>query len=94
MLHPADLASISQQIQAAIKDELSQYISSLVREEIQECLQDTIQPLQNEIEKLKLENSHLKSDIDALEQYGRRELIRVNGVQETADENTTDIVKI
>jgi hypothetical protein len=42
---------------------------------------------------LKLDNTKLKADIDALEQYGRRELIRFSGIVEKPGENTTDIVR-
>jgi hypothetical protein len=47
-----------------------------------------------EIEVLKLSNTKLKADIDALEQYGRRELIRFSGIVEKPGENTTDVCKV
>jgi hypothetical protein len=40
---------------------------------------------------LETENKQLQKDLDALEQYGRRSLIRISGLSEraTGDETTT-----
>jgi uncharacterized membrane protein len=40
------------------------------------------QPLREEIDKLKYENRKLREDLDSVEQYGRRSLIRISGIPE------------
>jgi hypothetical protein len=40
------------------------------------------QPLGEEIDKLKYENRKLREDLDSVEQYGRRSLIRISGIPE------------
>ncbi|CAC5426687.1 unnamed protein product [Mytilus coruscus] len=43
---------------------------------------------------MKYENKKLREDVDAVEQYGRRSLIRISGVPEPNDErNTTEVVR-
>jgi hypothetical protein len=49
-----------------------------------------MQPLKDELNALKRENFELRHQIDDLEQYGRRPLIRVSGIPETPGENTTE----
>jgi hypothetical protein len=40
------------------------------------------EPLVQKISKLETENKQLQKDLDALEQYGRRSLIRISGLSE------------
>jgi hypothetical protein len=44
------------------------------------------QPLRDEIDKLKYENRKLREDLDSVEQYGRRSLIRISGIPEPEEE--------
>jgi hypothetical protein len=54
------------------------------------------EPLVQKISKLETENKQLQKDLDALEQYGRRSLVRISGLSEraTGDETTTAVRKI
>ena len=51
---------------------------------------------EQKISKLETENKQLQKDLDALEQYGRRSLVRISGLSEraTGDETTTAVRKI
>ena len=52
------------------------------------------QPLGEEIDKLKYENRKLREDLDTVEQYGRRSLIRISGIPEPEGErDITDLVR-
>ena len=52
------------------------------------------QPLREEIDKLKYENRKLREDLDSVEQYGRRRLIRISGIPDPEGErDTTDLVR-
>jgi hypothetical protein len=42
-----------------------------------------------EIFRLNSENEKLREDLDALEQYGRRELMRINGIPDGGQQETT-----
>ena len=91
-LLPSDLSNIVQQLRTILREEISQSIKSLLQDEIQSSIKDAFSTMQNDIQQLKLENSKLRADVDALEQYGRRELVRFSGIVEKGGENTTDIV--
>jgi hypothetical protein len=65
---------IYKQIADAVKDNIMTDITNLV-------LSHT-QPLREEIDKLKYENRKLREDLDSVEQYGRRILIRISGIPE------------
>jgi len=95
-IHPSDLSNLVIQLKQALKDEISETITETIRSclkhEIESCVKEAMHFLIQEIDSLKVENSKLKGDIDALEQYSRRELIRFSGINETSSENTTNIV--
>jgi hypothetical protein len=46
-------------------------------------------PLLTKIDNLEKENRKLKNEVDALEQYRRRSLIRISGIPEPAEEGDT-----
>lgn len=69
-----ELATISTQIQDIVKAEVHK----------------ATQPLKEKVNVLEKQNKDLFQKIDELEQYGRRPLVRVAGIPETADENTSD----
>ena len=81
-LHPSDLSSLLIQLKQALKDEISETITETIRSclkhEIESCVKEATHFLIQEMDSLKVENSKLKGDIDALEQYSRRELISMN----------------
>jgi hypothetical protein len=81
------------QLKSVLRDEITNIIKSVFKDEIENYIKDSLHTVTNEIEVLKLDNTKLKADIDALEQYGRRERIRFNGIVETPGENTTEIVR-
>ena len=76
-----DILNIAEAVKLALKDEIDKLV--------QENVQKAVKPLQNKIVKLEAENKNLFMKLDDLEQYGRRPLIRVSGIQETNQEDTT-----
>lgn len=92
-LQPADMANIVEQLKSVLREELGTAIRTFLKSEIDSCVKETLQSVRHEIDFLKLENAKLKADIDAQEQYSRRELVRVSGISESEGEDTTDIVK-
>jgi hypothetical protein len=64
-------------------------IKSVIQSDIKDMVAIEMQPLKDELNALKHENFKLRYQIDDLEQYGRRPLIRVSGIPETPGENTT-----
>ena len=65
-------------------------VKSCIHEDLKEMINEAIDPLQEEMKALKEENQRLKLQIDEVEQYGRRSLIRVSGIPEIKGENTTE----
>jgi len=62
--------------------------------DIEHIIESKTAPLISKIEKLEKENVQLKNDIDELEQYGRRNLIRISGIPESKEEgDTTETIK-
>ena len=55
-------------------------LKEFLHEEIDYTIKATIDQYKDEIVKLTKENEKLRDDIDALEQYGRRDLMRINGI--------------
>lgn len=92
-LQQSDLQTIVQQLRQTIHDEIQQSLSATIKQEVEKAVKSALQSYETKIDRLTVENVKLKDDIDSLEQYGRRELMRVSGIEEKGGENTTDIVK-
>ena len=61
--------------------------------DINNIIKSHTEPLIEQIDNLKVENRKLREDLDAVEQYGRRSLIRISGIPEPEGESdTTDAV--
>lgn len=54
---------------------------------------EEIKALKQENINLKQENDKLKTDLDQLEQYSRRNSIRITGIPEKEGENTDNLIK-
>lgn len=75
-----------QRIADAVKATLGDEIKALVENEVTKA----VQPLVAKINHLEEENRSLFFKLDDLEQYGRRPMVRVSGIPETPNENTTE----
>ena len=91
-LQPSDLGNIVSQIRTMLHDEIQNTIHNLIKVEIENAVKNAFKTFKAEIESLKAENAMLHDDLDALEQYGRRDLMRFGGIAETKEEDTTTIV--
>ena len=71
-------------------------VKSEILADINKLIHAKREPLVQKISKLETENKQLQKDLDALEQYGRRSLVRIDGLSEraTGDETTTAVRKI
>ena len=70
----------------AVKATLGDEIEALVENEVTKA----VQPLVAKINHLEEENRSLFFKLDDLEQYGRRPMVRVSGIPESPNENTTE----
>ena len=72
--------------QFKISDQDIQKIVDVVKDNIMTDITNLVlshtQPLREEIDKLKYENRKLREDLDSVEQYGRRSLIRISRIPE------------
>ena len=75
-------------IAAAVKQALQDEISQLVESEVAWA----VEPLHNRITNLEQENKTLFHQLDELEQYGRRSMVRVSGIPEQPDEDTSSLL--
>lgn len=75
---------------------ISKAVKAEILADINKLIHARTEPLVQKISKLEIENKQLQKDLDALEQYGRRSLIRISGLSEraTGDETTTAVRKI
>lgn len=80
VLKSCDLQNIAEAVKAALMPDIRKLISAATA------------PLEHEIVSLKAENEKLRDSIDGLEQYGRRPLIRVTGINETDPPQSEDTV--
>jgi hypothetical protein len=55
------------QLKSVLRDEITNIIKSVFKDEIENYIKDSLHTVTNEIEVLKLDNTKLKADIDALE---------------------------
>lgn len=56
-------------------------------------IEEKTEPLQNEIEQVQIENMNLRKDLDELEQYGRRPLIRLSSIPESSSDTKAKILE-
>ena len=79
--------------QFAISDEDIQKIANAVKsklsEDIVKIINEKTAPLITKIENLEQETRKLKNEVDGLEQYGHRSLIRISGIPEPGEEGDT-----
>ena len=79
--------------QFAISDsdiqKIAEAVKASIMSDITELIKIHTQPLEDQINKLKSENIKLREDVDAVEQYGRRSLIRISGIPEPEGETDT-----
>ena len=75
-----------------LSDEIQSTIQIVFKTEIENAVKGSTQGFIDEIDNLKKENAQLRDEVDSLEQYGRRELMRFSGIVENRMENTTTIV--
>lgn len=64
-------------------------LKEMLRSEIDYTIKSTIDHYKGEIFRLNSENEKLREDLDDLEQYGRRELMRINGIPDGGQQETT-----
>ena len=76
------------QLKTMLSDEIQSTIQIVFKTELENAVKGFI----DEIDTLKKENAQLRDEVDSLEQYGRRELMRFSGIVENRMENTTTIV--
>lgn len=83
-ISPGDIQKIAEAVRDAMKDSL--------REEFARIVDEKIAPLHATIDQLRTDNKDLRSQLDELEQYGRRPLIRFSGIRETTVEDTSAVI--
>ena len=91
-LQQSDLNNIVFQLKTVLREEIQNTIQSLFKQEIENIIKQAIQSLTVEMKDLKAENEMLRDELDSLEQYSRRDLMRFVGIAETKGEDTTTIV--
>ncbi|CAC5400214.1 unnamed protein product [Mytilus coruscus] len=78
--------------------EIALQLKEMIHGEIDYTIKATVNQYKSEIDRLAKENQKLRDDLDALEQYGRRDLIRVNGIPdgriEETSTKTTELVTV
>lgn len=70
-------------------------ITNVIKEEVHKKMKDMeeeIKQLRQGIEKEKAKTSMLENKIDEIEQYGRRQNLRIFGIDEKKNENTEELV--
>jgi len=64
------------QLKTMLSDEIQSTIQIVFKTEIENAVKGSIQGFIDEIDNLKKENAQLRDEVDSLEQYGKRELMR------------------
>ncbi|OWF46266.1 hypothetical protein KP79_PYT26248 [Mizuhopecten yessoensis] len=85
-------ASGSMSISESDVDRIAKAVRGLLLEDINTAVERQIAPLVDRVSKLEAENDVLRLQLDDLEQYGRRPLVRFSGFPESKDEVTTDLL--
>ncbi|CAG2199992.1 unnamed protein product [Mytilus edulis] len=65
-------------------------LKNMLHSEIDYTIKATIDQYKQEINTLTNENQKLRDDLDSLEQYGRRDLMRINGIPDGGNTETSD----
>lgn len=91
-----EVAKITKSIQTSLQSEIVNEIKSVFScmfNDFAKEMKNEIKMLKTENAALRTENENLKQNIDDLEQYSRRNAIRITGINENENENTDDLVK-
>lgn len=75
-----DIQKIAEAVRVVVRESL--------REEMSQMIAEKVKPLCIQVDKLRDENKQLKMQLDELEQYGKRPLIRISGIPESSAEDT------
>ena len=89
-------SSISQTVKISEDDikQIAEAVKLSILSDIQQMIDLKTQPLTEKINVLEKVNRQLTNDLDNLEQYGRRILIRISGIPEPVGEvDTTETVR-
>ena len=87
-------STIKEQLKAALCDPgFLELVSGAVAARVSDRLLEELAGLKEKLLEKDREISLLKDQVDALEQYSRRNCVRIGPVPESADENTDEIVK-
>lgn len=95
-LSDTDLHKISSAVRTSLQSELLDEMKKLLidtSKTIVDDLKTEINSLKQENQTLKAENDSLRVKVDDLEQYSRRNAIRISGISESEEENTDELVK-
>lgn len=69
-------------------------VKATILKDVHKLIELETKPLLNTIKDLHNENQKLREDLDSLEQYGRRNLIRISGIPEIeAETDTTPVIE-
>ena len=71
-------------------DSITKQLNTVVAENF--SLKERCSDLENRVAELELGNTTRRLETDALEQYGRRNILRVSGIPELPDEDTDDLI--
>ena len=86
-----------------LKEDLLKEITSLVKQQNEEISavkesvvinESTIKVLQGNVAGLKASNESLVDKLDLLEQYSRRQSLRIDGIEYSSNESNDDVIKI
>lgn len=81
---PGDIQKIAEAVRNAVKD--------FLREEFARILDEKTAPLHAATDQFRSDNKDLRRQLDELEQYGRRPLIRLSGIRETTGQDTSALI--
>lgn len=87
VLGDKDIIRIAKAVKAALREEIEELVAKRVTKTVEPFKPNYVEP-----SKLEEENGKLSLQIDELEQYGRRPLVRVSGIPETNGEDTTRMI--
>lgn len=94
-LSESDVLRVAAQVKLSLNDEIERLIKERVERETS-YLKNIISTLQEDNQKLKTSFNTLEvqmtAKIDDLEQYSRRSCLRIVGIEESANENTNELV--